>query len=356
MSFVGKMTEGPTKTAAEKAFMKQKQVLASRSDAVGDWTQMFQVQSVSRVDCSTLDPDHDGSGLVSKGSYTDPSEDAFHFKELTSYRTFADKFHAMEMKFADETRKFAGKEKKLVPAFSLLKYVRIEFLVAAAVAVAGGLSMLKVEQILGVAVAAAAVATVVSFELVGELCQSSEDLKWKMDEVQVLLMQIKREVGKLEMEMGWMYSSVKKIEFTTNAKEGNMVKLNLQVFDKLGYIEQRLMWLVSGSQDTVRQIAQDFHLHSEMPKLKRSLQHHWKLWSATRLRFRDLKQEELAAAFQKLMSSACEAELEKLASWKQRIKDQQWTATAEELLELDNTSKLMKEAMAIDWMREEMDL
>ncbi len=350
------MTEGPKRTVAEKAFMKQKQELVARNSEVEEWTQLLEVQCSSKVDCGKLDPQHDGSGVVSKGSFTDPSEDAFHFQELSSYRKLGDKFHAMEMQYADETRKFAGNKKQLPSALKLLKFVKIEFLVAVSIAVAGGLSMLKVEQILGVAVAAAAVATVLSFELVGELCQSSEDLKSKMDEVQVVLMQIKREVGKLEMEMGWMYSSVKKIEFSTNAKEGNMVKLNLQVFDKLGYIEQRLMWLVSGSQDTVRQIAQDFHLHTEMPKLKRSLQHHWKLWSATRLRFRDLKQEELAAAFQKLVNAACEAELEKLATWKQQIKEGHWSATAEELLEVDSKVKLMEESMVIDWMREEMDL
>ncbi len=45
-----------------------------------------------------------------------------------------------------------------------------------------------------------------------------------------------------------------------------------------------------------------------------------------------------------------------MASWKQRIKDQQWNATAEELMELDLSLKLVREAQAIDWMSEEMDL
>jgi hypothetical protein len=44
--------------------------------------------------------------------------------------------------------------------------------------------------------------------------------------------------------LGWSFATLKKIEFSVTYREGNAIKLLLQVFDKMGYVEKRLQCLV----------------------------------------------------------------------------------------------------------------
>ena len=43
----------------------------------------------------------------------------------------------------------------------------------------------------------------------------------------------------LQLKMGWSYTCLRKVEFSLVYREGNVVKLLLQIFDKLGYVEKR---------------------------------------------------------------------------------------------------------------------
>ena len=46
-------------------------------------------------------------------------------------------------------------------------------------------------------------------------------------------------LAEIQKSQGWAYTALRKIEFSLVYREGNTVKLLLQIFDKLGYCEKR---------------------------------------------------------------------------------------------------------------------
>ena len=54
-------------------------------------------------------------------------------------------------------------------------------------------------------------------------------------------------LAEIKKSLGWSFTTLKKIEFAVTFREGNCIKLLLQVFDKMGYVEKRLQCLVKKS-------------------------------------------------------------------------------------------------------------
>jgi hypothetical protein len=52
---------------------------------------------------------------------------------------------------------------------------------------------------------------------------------------------VQLKLAEIQKSLGWSFAPLKKIEFSVTYREGNQIKLLLQVFDKLGYCEKRLL-------------------------------------------------------------------------------------------------------------------
>ncbi len=51
-------------------------------------------------------------------------------------------------------------------------------------------------------------------------------------------------LAEIKKSLGWSFATFKKIEFSVTFREGNAIKLLLQLFDKIGYVEKSLQCLV----------------------------------------------------------------------------------------------------------------
>jgi len=108
---------------------------------------------------------------------------------------------------------------------------KFEFAVALAVALAAVLSQVpqKVQLgilasstiVLGSWLGSSAVALAKQLQLLIEL-QFSVDLK----------------LAEIKKSLGWSFATLKKIEFSVTFREGNAIKLLLQLFDKMGSVEE----------------------------------------------------------------------------------------------------------------------
>ncbi|MCP4238976.1 MAG: hypothetical protein GY772_00245, partial [bacterium] len=212
-----------------------------------------------------------------------------------------------------------------------------------------------IEQIAVVAVALMSFAAVCMLQLQGEIWESLGQLRKSLEIIEFDTAELKLALKKMEMELGWLYSSVRKLEFSQNAKDGNLIRCQMAMFDKMSYIEVRLMWLVSGSADTVRQIGQQMQEATKMEQLVTSLTHSLKLWAAARLRFRDLQQAELGAAWKKFVVEAADKEIASQESWKKELEKGD-SVQVKELKEATQKMQMLHQIKEKSWDDIEFDL
>ena len=187
-----------------------------------------QVPKLDELHMTTSEVEEAG---VSSYSYTDPSELPAKIKLLSSLPQLEQELNEVQKQW-EVNKKLKLSELPSPPKF--------EFVVALAVALAAVLSQVPQQVQLGILASSTvvlgswlgscAVALTKQLQLLTEL-QFSVDLK----------------LAEIKKSLGWSFTTLKKIEFAVTFREGNCIKLLLQVFDKMGYVEKRLQCLVKKS-------------------------------------------------------------------------------------------------------------
>ena len=160
---------------------------------------------------------------VSPYSYSDPSELPAKMKLLASLPELEKELNQVQLQF---------EQKNKMKMSELHSPWKLEFVLAFGALLAAGLSCVPQQVQFGVV----ASSVVVLASWLGSLGVAlSQQLK-VLTEVQLeQLLQMKE----LQLKMGWSYTCLRKVEFSLVYREGNVVKLLLQIFDKLGYVEKR---------------------------------------------------------------------------------------------------------------------
>ena len=150
-----------------------------------------------------------------------------------------------------------------------------------------------------------------------------------------------------------MFGSLRKIEFSTSSRSGNVVKLGLQIFDILSYVEQRLMWFVSGSEDTKRQISQILEQTEDFKICKTHIGKQFQLWAAARLRFRELSKVELSAAWARLVGQAARFMIES-TEWQIHEIQKKLEFNASQVMKMQQWISMYMEISKLNWMEIEL--
>ena len=105
----------------------------------------------------------------------------------------------------------------------------------------------------------------------------------------------------------WLQQSWKlhdHLSFVHSCSGGNIVKLLMSLFDKLSYVELRLMFLVSSGREVGRQLRQVFEQFKTPDQLKHEVSSLADEFLEARRRFKDIKYEEIGAAWDKIFKEA----------------------------------------------------
>jgi len=93
-----------------------------------------------------------------------------------------------------------------------------------------------------------------------------------------------------------------------------------------------MMNLSSDTSDAARQIAQEFEDWSSK-NLEGQLKMHCKIWLAARMKFKDVKVSEMAAAWSSVWQQGCQQALKNAA---------EWSAAAQKVEEIQNADQMTK--------------
>ena len=105
----------------------------------------------------------------------------------------------------------------------------------------------------------------------------------------------------------WLQQSWKlqdHLSFVHSCSGGNIVKLLMSLFDKLSYVELRLMFLVSSGREVGRQLKQVFEQFKTKDQLEAEVSNLADEFLSARRRFKDMKFEEMGAAWDKIFKEA----------------------------------------------------
>ena len=105
----------------------------------------------------------------------------------------------------------------------------------------------------------------------------------------------------------WLQQSWKlqdHLSFVHSCSGGNIVKILLSLFDKLSYVELRLMFLVSSGREVGRQLRQIFEQFKTPDQLKQEVMTLADEFLSARQRFKDMKFEEIGPAWEKIFKEA----------------------------------------------------
>ncbi len=181
---------------AELAKMK------AASPEVLSWTQLEKLQNQT-AELEKFDYEELDAVQMSLGSFTDPGETAFHFKELLSYKVLEQKMKKKEVEFADDIKKKIDKPKVQMPeVVKMAKMLKPQFSLGVAVCIGALASSLKIEQIAVVAVALMSFAAVCMLQLQGEIWESLGQLRKSLETIEFDTAEVKFVMKKLEMELG----------------------------------------------------------------------------------------------------------------------------------------------------------
>ena len=178
-----------------------------------------QVPKLDQLQMSSSEAEEAG---VSSYSYTDPSELPAKIKLLSSLPKLEQELNEVQEQFE------VSKKLKLS---QLPSPPRFEFVMAMGVALAAVLSQVPQQVQLGIIASSAVV--------IGSLVGSCVTRQLQLLTDQQFSLQLK--LAEIQKSLGWSFAALKKIEFSVTYREGNQIKLLLQVFDKLGYCEKRLL-------------------------------------------------------------------------------------------------------------------
>ena len=162
---------------------------------------------------------------VSSYSYTDPSELPAKMKLLSSLPELEKEVNEIENQWEIN---------KKIKLSELPSPPRFEFFMAFGVALAAVLSQVPQQVQLGVLASSAIV-------LGGWLGSCGAVVTKQLQLLTELQFSVDLKLAEVQKSLGWSFATLKKIEFSVTYREGNSIKLLLQIFDKLGYMEKRLL-------------------------------------------------------------------------------------------------------------------
>ena len=162
---------------------------------------------------------------VSSYSYTDPSELPAKLKLLSSLPQLEKEVNEIENQWEIN---------KKIKLSELPSPPRFEFFVAFGVALAAVLSQVPQQVQLGVLASSAIV-------LGGWLGSCGAVVTKQLQLLTELQFSVDLKLAEVQKSLGWSFATLKKIEFSVTYRQGNSIKLFLQIFDKLGYMEKRLL-------------------------------------------------------------------------------------------------------------------
>ena len=105
----------------------------------------------------------------------------------------------------------------------------------------------------------------------------------------------------------WLQQSWKlhdHLSFVHSCSGGNIVKLLMSLFDKLSYVELRLMFLVTSGREVGRQLRQVFEQFKTPAQLKQEVSSLADEFLEARRRFKDITYEEIGAAWGNIFKEA----------------------------------------------------
>jgi hypothetical protein len=124
------------------------------------------------------------------------------------------------------------------------------------------------------------------------------------------------QVAQMEVLVGKMTSAVEHLRFVSSAAGGNRVKQMMCLFDKVSYIELRLMHMTGSGRGCRRQLSQILYDElSEKLTVIKALGSQSKSWLAARMRFKYISQFEWDRQFMQNWGSAADGAL---AKWQER--------------------------------------
>ena len=162
---------------------------------------------------------------VSSYSYTDPSELPAKMKLLSCLPELEKEVNEIENQWEIN---------KKIKLSELPSPPRFEFFMAFGVALAAVLSQVPQQVQLGVLASSAIV-------LGGWLGSCGAVVTKQLQLLTELQFSVDLKLAEVQKSLGWSFATLKKIEFSVTYREGNSIKLLLQIFDKLGYMEKRLL-------------------------------------------------------------------------------------------------------------------
>ena len=115
------------------------------------------------------------------------------------------------------------------------------------------------------------------------------------------------EVGtelKVWLQLSWKLHD--HMSFLHSCSGGNIVKLLMQLFDKLSYVELRLMYLVSSSRELARQLRQAFDEIQPLEGLEAAVLRVAQEFCEARRRFKDLAGDKVEKAWTKIFDETIE--------------------------------------------------
>ena len=151
---------------------------------------------------------------VSPYSYTDPSEVPARLKLLSTLPQLEQELNQVQVQW------------------ELSSPWRFELVLACGAALAAVLSSVPQQVQLGVLASSVVV-------LGSWLGSCGAALSKQLQLLTELQFGLDLKLAEIQKSQGWAYTALRKVEFSLVYREGNTVKLLLQIFDKLGYCEKR---------------------------------------------------------------------------------------------------------------------
>jgi hypothetical protein len=188
--------------------------------------QVLSSSQVKELKALQMSGDEMNKAGVSAYSFTDPSEVPANIKMLSTLPELEKELDKVQAEVSELKKCKLGQ---------FQSQWKLEVAVSFAVVLAAVLSCCPQQVQLGV---------LVSFVLcLGSWCgTSARSISQQLQVMTELQIELLQHVRELKLQNGWSYSSLRKIEFSLVYREGNIVKLLLQMFDKLNYCEKRLKY------------------------------------------------------------------------------------------------------------------
>ena len=160
---------------------------------------------------------------VSPYSFTDPSELPAKLKLLSTLPQLEQELNQVQVQW---------QHNKKIKLAELSSPWRFELVLACGAALAAVLSSVPQQVQLGVLASSVVV-------LGSWLGSCGAALSKQLQLLTELQFGLDLKLSEIQKSQGWAYTALRKVEFSLVYREGNTVKLLLQIFDKLGYCEKR---------------------------------------------------------------------------------------------------------------------